>query len=184
MMFVIIIPAKGGSTRLPNKNMATLNGRPMLDYAIDHALASKRVGSIYVTTDSEFIEAHSLGRGVQVIRRPDSLGGDTPMVDVLNHAIEAINNSEISVVVSIQPDHPDRTKSVDEVIRKFEQEGADLLHSKESNGVKNGAHHIMTVDYLNTGKAEKIVHIIDDCTNVHYQEDLDRAERRLRENDN
>ena len=181
-MIVIIIPAKGGSTRLPNKNMATLNGRPMLDYAIDHALASERAESIYVTTDSDMIEAYSVGRGVQVIRRPESLGGDTPMVNVLNHAIEEINNHEISVVVSVQPDHPDRTKSVDEAIRRFEQGGADLLHSKESNGTKNGAHHIMSLDYLNTGKAEKIIYIIDDCTNVHYQDDLNRAERRLKEN--
>ena len=121
-MFVTIIPAKGGSTRLPNKNMALLNGRPMLDYTIDHALASERAGDIYVTTDSDLIEAHSAGRGIQVIRRPESLGGDTPMVDVLNHAIDEINNPEISVVVFVQPDHPDRTKSVDEAIQTEKKE--------------------------------------------------------------
>ena len=182
-MIVIIIPAKGGSSRLPNKNMAKLNGRPMLDYAIDHALASERAQNVYVTTDSDIIEDHSAGRNVTVIRRPESLGGDTPMVDVLNHAIQEINDPEISIVVSLQPDHPDRNTSVDQAIRRFEQEGADLLHSKDANDNKNGAHHIMTIDYLRTGKSKKTIDIVDDCTNIHYQEDLNRAALRLKEND-
>ena len=153
-MFVIIIPAKNWINRLPNKNMALLNGRPMLDYAIDHALASERAGDIYVTADSDLIEAHSAGRGIQVIRRPESLGGDTPMVDVLNHAIDEIN-PEISVVVSVQPDHPDRTKSIDEAIRRDLARRSRPLAQQESSGIKNGAHHIMSMSYLKTGKARE-----------------------------
>ena len=38
-MIIIIIPAKGVSNRLPNKNMTPINGRPMIDYSIDQALA-------------------------------------------------------------------------------------------------------------------------------------------------
>ncbi len=180
-MIVIIIPAKGGSTRLPNKNMALLNGRPMLDYTIDQAQACKRASAIYVTTDSDLIDAHAASRNVGVIRRPEALGGDTPMVDVLRHALGEIDNPEISVVVSVQPDHPDRDMTIDQAIEKFEQEGADLLHSTEADGTKNGAHHIMAADYLKSGKAEKTIYIIDDCTNVHYQEDLDKAAERLKD---
>ena len=179
-MIIIIIPAKGGSSRLPNKNMAMLNGRPMLDYTIDQALASTRASAVYVTTDSDPIDAHALGRGVSVIRRPETLGGDTPMVDVLRHALGEINNPEISVVVSVQPDHPDRDLTIDEAIKTFEGEGADLLHSTEADGTKNGAHHLMAVDYLESGNAEKTIYVIDDCTNVHYQEDLDKAAERLK----
>ncbi len=178
-MIVIIIPAKGGSSRLPNKNMALLNGRPMLDYTIDQAQACTRARAIYVTTDSDLIDAHAAGRGVGVIRRPESLGGDTPMVDVLRHALGVIDNPEISVVVSVQPDHPDRNLTIDQAIETFEKEGADLLHSTEADGTKNGAHHIMAVDYLQSGTSEKTVYVIDDCTNVHYQEDLDKAAERL-----
>ena len=179
-MIVIIIPAKGGSSRLPNKNMAILNDRPMLDYTIDQAQGCMRAGAVYVTTDSDSIEAHASGRGVGVIRRPESLGGDTPMVDVLRHALGVIDNPKISVVVSVQPDHPDRHMTVDQAIETFEREGADLLHSTEADGTKNGAHHIMTVGYLENENAEKTIYVIDDCTNVHYQEDLDRASERLK----
>jgi CMP-N-acetylneuraminic acid synthetase len=181
-MIIIIIPAKGGSTRLPNKNMAVVNARPMLDYAIDQALASKRAAGVYVTTDSNAIDAHAQARGVKVIRRPKSLGGETPMLDVLRHAMKKIDNPDISVVVSVQPDHPDRTLTTDEAIDAFEAAGADLLHSTEADETKNGAHHILTVSYLETGKSEKTVYIVDDCTNVHYKEDLARAARRLRAN--
>ncbi len=47
-MIVIIIPAKGGSSRLPNKNMAPLGGRPMLDYSVEAAKACAAIASLSV----------------------------------------------------------------------------------------------------------------------------------------
>jgi len=179
-MIIIVIPAKGFSSRLSNKNMALVNDRPMLDYAIDQALASTRAADIYVSTDTDEIDTHAAGRGVKVIRRPESLGGDTPLIDVVRHAIESLNNSAVATVVCLQADHPDRDISVDESLAVFENRGVDKLFSTEADGTKNGAHYILTRRYVTTDECRSEFGIVDDCTNVHYQEDLDRAAERLR----
>lgn len=181
-MIVILIPAKGHSNRLPNKNMADVNGRPMIDYAIDAALASKRADAVYVTTDSDAIAAHASVRGIHVIRRPESLGGETPLRDVFHHALGKIDNSTITTIVGVQADHPDRTIAVDDAIAAFEAGGqeCDVLSSEEPNGKHSGAHYILSRRYVETGECRQRVMIIDDCTNVHTPEDLARAAARLR----
>ena len=95
VMIVAIIPAKGSSKRLPDKNMLPINDRPMIDFAIDDALASTRVEALYVSTDSEVIAAHARLRGLEVIRRPESLGGETPIIEVYRHALREIGRNEI-----------------------------------------------------------------------------------------
>lgn len=179
-MLIVVIPAKGGSSRLPNKNMAPLNDRPMLDYTVDDAKASRRADAIYVSTDSDDIAAYAAKLGVEVIRRPESLGGDVPIVDVYRHALAAIGRADITTVVGLQPDHPDRRVSVDEALEIFEKEGADRLFSEEAGGAKNGAHYIMTRHFLDTDESRKDLTIVDDCTNVHYADDLKAAETYLR----
>jgi CMP-N,N'-diacetyllegionaminic acid synthase len=179
-MIVILIPAKGGSSRLPNKNIAMLNGRRMIEYSIDCALESNLSDAIYVTTDSDDIEDIAVARGIQVIRRPLSLGGDVPMIEVYRHAIKQIDHPDIELIVGLQPDHPDRNVSVDEAIGIFRREGVDRLVSQEADGTKNGAHCIHTRACLESGIVAKNIFIVDDCTNVHFQDDLDRASERLK----
>jgi CMP-N,N'-diacetyllegionaminic acid synthase len=182
-MIIIVIPAKGGSTRLPNKNMALINGRPMLDYSIDAAKACKTTNSVYVSTDSETIASHARELGVSVIMRPESLGGDIPIIEVYRHAVENIpeGTETIETLIGLQPDHPDRTVSIDEAHKAFSDAEADFLYSTEADGTKNGSHYILSRYMLDSGEARKDVCVIDDCTNVHYQEDLDQAATRLGE---
>ena len=179
-MIVIVIPAKGASNRLPNKNMAPINGRPMIDYAIDDALASKRASAIYVSTDSDAIAAHAASRGIPVIRRPETLGGEVPIIDVYRHALANMEEgANATVVVGFQPDHPDRDLSIDETVAVLEREGADVVASTEPNGTKNGAHYVLSRHFVDTGEARKKVVVIDDCTNIHFPADLERASSRL-----
>lgn len=179
-MIVVVIPAKGASNRLPNKNMAPINGRPMIDYAIDDALASKRAGAVYVSTDSDAIAAHAGTRGIPVIRRPESLGGEAPIIEVYRHALANMDDGgKVAVVVGLQPDHPDRNVSVDDAIEHFERENADVLNSTEADGTKNGAHYVLSRYFVDTGEARRKVTIVDDCTNIHFPDDLKRASERL-----
>jgi len=179
-MIVIVIPAKGASTRLPNKNMTPIHGRPMLDYAIDDALASRRADAVYVSTDDDAIAAHAEKRSVAVVRRPESLGGDVPIIEVYRHALRNIRDgSSATVVVGLQPDHPDRDLSVDETLAIFEEAQADVLNSTEADGTKNGAHYVLSRHFVDGGEARKTVTVVDDCTNVHFSEDLERAAARL-----
>ena len=125
-MIVVVIPAKGTSTRLPNKNLALVAGRPLLDHAVGYARQCSRVDAMFVSTDSDEIAAHAATLGVGVIRRPSSLGGDVPLLDVYRHALGQIPRSErVSTLIGLQPDHPDRTVSLDEALDAFEKEGVD-----------------------------------------------------------
>lgn len=179
-MIVIVIPAKGHSNRLANKNMTAINGRPMLDYTIDQAGASSRADAVYVSTDSDDIAAHAETRDIAVIRRPVSLGGEVPINEVYRHAVANMpNGGDVSVLVGLQPDHPDRNVSVDEALDRFERADADVLNSVEADGTKNGAHYVLSRHFVDTGEARKTVTIVDDCTNIHFPEDLERAAREL-----
>ena len=181
-MIVIVIPAKGGSTRLPNKNMAKINGRPMIGYAIDDALASKRAGAVYVSTDSDVIASHVESRNISVIRRPESLGGEVPIIEVYRHALANMSDGDkVEIIVGLQPDHPDRDVTVDESISRFEEGDADVLNSTEADGTKNGAHYVLSRHFVDTGEARRTVTITDDCTNIHFEDDLTRASARLKE---
>ena len=153
----------------------------MIDYTIDEALDSKRADAIYVSTDSDEIAAHAENRGIKVIRRSEDLGGEVPILEVYRHALGNIaNNTQIDVLVGLQPDHPDRMVSVDETIAIFEREGVDRVMSEEPDGTKSGAHYVLSRYFVENGESRKDITIIDDCNNIHYPEDLARAAARLK----
>lgn len=178
-MIIGIIPAKGQSSRLPNKNMSLINGKPMLEFTIDYARQSKRLSKLYVSTEDEAIAAHCRDIGVDVIKRDRSLCGETPIIDVYRDAARQLSDLTIDAIVGLQPDHPDRMLNLDEVIQMFTDEDADQLISKEADGTKNGAHYILSRVVLEGAEPKDVLVVIDDCTNVHYAEDLERAGQNL-----
>ena len=179
-MILIIIPAKGHSNRLPGKNMYPLNGKPMIAYTIDQAKRSSKASAIIVSTDDGTIESYCIEQNIRVLRRPVDLGGETPIIEVYRHALSNFDSKDdVTVVVGLQVDHPDRTVSVDDALTLFEREGADCLNSTDKDGVKNGAHYIFNVDYLKTGESRRPMLITDHCSNIHTIEELKEAEQSL-----
>ena len=85
-----MIPARGGSKRIPRKNIRPFAGKPMILYAIDAARAAGVFDRIVVTTDDAEIAAISASAGADVpFMRPAELADDhTPTVPVIAHAIE------------------------------------------------------------------------------------------------
>lgn len=78
------IPARGGSKSIPLKNLVRLNGRPLLDYAVDVGRNSGRVSRVICSTDSDEIGRHCGQLGVEVDQRPRDLAADhVATVDVL-----------------------------------------------------------------------------------------------------
>lgn len=118
---VAIIPAKGGSKGLPGKNIADLNGRPMIAYTIDAALKSKYIDRVVVSTDDEKIAKISRECGAEVpFLRPKNLAQDTTHTPpVIEHAVRFLEKGgfKVDIVLTLQPTSPLRvSKQIDEAI--------------------------------------------------------------------
>lgn len=90
-MTYAVIPARGGSKRIPRKNIRIFHGKPMIGYAILAAIKSKLFDRIVVSTDDEEVAQVASGYGAEVpFMRPRELADDfTPTVPVIAHAIKA-----------------------------------------------------------------------------------------------
>jgi len=91
---IAIIPARGGSKRIPKKNIKEFFGKPLIAYSIEVALASKLFEKVVVTTDDEEIAKIAREYGAEVpFLRPKELSDDfTGTGDVVDHAIKEIES--------------------------------------------------------------------------------------------
>ncbi len=91
-MNIAIIPARGGSKRIKNKNIKSFCGKPIIYYSINAAKKSKIFHKIIVTTDSKKIKKISEKYGAEVpFLRPKKLSDDyTDTMDVIKHAINEL----------------------------------------------------------------------------------------------
>jgi CMP-N,N'-diacetyllegionaminic acid synthase len=131
MEAIAIIPARGGSTRVPGKNLLPLAGRPLLSHTIGHALASRHVGEVLVSTDDDEIAKLAESEGAEVIRRPAELSGDSSASeDALLHALDTRAKGDPDLVVFLQATSPARRPGdIDRAVEKLQAEGADSLFS-------------------------------------------------------
>ncbi len=90
-MKIAVIPARGGSKRIPRKNIKHFHGKPMIGYAIEAARASDAFDRVIVSTDdAEIAEvAKAFGAELPFIRPPELADDHTPTVPVIAHAISA-----------------------------------------------------------------------------------------------
>jgi pseudaminic acid cytidylyltransferase len=88
-MRLAIIPARGGSKRIPRKNVRNFCGAPMIAWSIKTALESGLFDHVIVSTEDDEIARCAINCGAEVpFRRPHDLADDfTPTRDVINHAI-------------------------------------------------------------------------------------------------
>ncbi|MBI4049935.1 MAG: acylneuraminate cytidylyltransferase family protein [Candidatus Doudnabacteria bacterium] len=93
MRNICIIPARGGSKRIPKKNIVDFHGQPMIAYTIGAALKSGLFGkNIYISSDSEkILKVARRYKGVRTIKRPLKISDDTALLDsVLLHFLENV----------------------------------------------------------------------------------------------
>jgi len=99
-MAICVIPARGGSKRIPRKNIRTFHGTPMIGWSIAAARACHLFDRIVVSTDDAEISEIALTLGAEVpFSRPDNLANDhTGTVPVVTHAVEALDlDSDVAV---------------------------------------------------------------------------------------
>jgi CMP-N,N'-diacetyllegionaminic acid synthase len=125
--FLAIIPARGGSKRLPKKNILDLNGKPLIAWSIEAGLKSKYIDKVLVTSDNDEVLNISDSFGAITLKRPSKLATDTSTTyGAIEHAIE--NHQGYDYIVILQPTSPLRTSyHIDEAIKKLEDKNSDAL---------------------------------------------------------
>ncbi|WP_100401079.1 acylneuraminate cytidylyltransferase family protein [Bacillus sp. FJAT-44742] len=128
-----VIPARGGSKRLPGKNIKLLHGVPLIEYTIKAANRSSYVDRCIVSTDDQNIATISKKAGAEVpFLRPAKLAMDhSPVMDTCLHALRYLQQTEKyepDVFLLLQPTSPLRNeKHIDEAI--------DLLHKQNADSI-------------------------------------------------
>ena len=95
MRSLAIIPARGGSKGVKDKNIRDVGGQPLISYAIQCAQQSRKLNFFVVSTDSDRIEEISKKFNARIIRRPSELAQDkTPIAPVVDHVLEEIRREQ------------------------------------------------------------------------------------------
>ena len=138
MRTIAVIPARGGSKRLPDKNILPLGGLPLLAHSILYAKANPDIiDDVYVSTDSEKIKQVAIEHGAKVIDRPAAISGDDePTITTLQHALELCGCDNI---ILLQPTNPFRPANLlAECFKAYQEKKAESLFTVTRNHQKLG----------------------------------------------
>ncbi len=129
-----IIPARGGSKGIPNKNIVMLNENPLIYYSITSALKSRYIDILIVSTDDSQIAdiAKSFGASVPFIRPVQFAKDDTPDFPVFLHAIQEMEKLDFfpNLVLNLRPTAPFRsTTTIDKALELFVEKTPDSIRS-------------------------------------------------------
>ena len=127
-----LIPARGGSKGVPGKNVRLLAGRPLVAYAAAAARESGVVDRVVLSTDDVEIAEAGRAAGIEVpFMRPAELAADdTPMLDVIQHALRelASRGEQPEIVVLLQPTSPlRRPEHIRAAVTLLRDSGADSV---------------------------------------------------------
>ena len=135
---IAIIPVRGGSKRLPNKNLKLLAGIPLFMHSVNYA-RNNGIQKIVVSTDLEEIKNIAIANNVEVVDRPKEIATDvSPTVLALKHALETIEEKFENVIL-LQATNPLRpNKLLKEAFEKYKEGNYDSLMTVTRNHQKFG----------------------------------------------
>ena len=133
--YLIIIPARAGSTGLKNKNLRKVNGIPLINYTINFAIKirlKKNERDICVTTNSlKVIKNCVKFKDIEIIKRPNKISTNTSRdLEFVNHSLQhyAKKNLLFKNIVILRPTNPVRTQTmVNKALNLFKKKNADSL---------------------------------------------------------
>lgn len=136
MKILALVTARGGSKRLPGKNVRLLGGKPLIVWSIDVAKTSKHVCDILVSTDDSLIASISRKAGAYVPwLRPHELASDSAKsIDVALHALDWYESHHgiVDGLMLLQPTSPFRTqKTVRDGIKLFQDQNRSVIAVSE-----------------------------------------------------
>jgi len=127
--FLAVVPARGGSKRLPRKNILDLGNKPLIAWSIEAGLNSRYVDKVIVSSDDDEILNIAKKYNSEIIKRPASLASDTATsFDALKHTIENVETYDY--IILLQPTSPLRSSQhIDEAIELLMSKNADAIIS-------------------------------------------------------
>jgi CMP-N-acetylneuraminic acid synthetase len=131
-MTIAIIIARGGSKRLPRKNVKPFCGHPLVSWAVTQARCSYFIDKVYVSTDDDEIEAIAHKYGAEVIRRPDwpdadLASGTRPMAHATKHLLEAFGDTFDTLVCWLPTKPLIQPYDIDRLVQTYKENGYDNL---------------------------------------------------------
>lgn len=126
MKIYALIPARGGSKGIMNKNIVDYNKKPLIYHSIKIAKESKMISDIYVSSDSELILNISKQYGAKTIKRPAEFAqDDSPDIETFQHFVKTLQLKDDDIIVHLRPTFPNRNvefldKCITEFITKLE----------------------------------------------------------------
>lgn len=181
---IAIIPARGGSKRLKNKNIYPLLGKPLIEYSIEACRGSKSIEETYVSTDADEIAEVALAAGAKVMMRPPELADDqTPKIIAIRQAIEQLTSDGVVFddVAIIQANSPQILSShIDEAYALMLTHNLWEVMSADSNGVQNAAIRIVRKEVaFQQFLSAHCGFVTCDLLDVHTIEDIGTLEKRM-----
>ena len=153
MNVIGIIPARGGSRRIPGKNIKPLGGKPLLLWTIDAARKASWLRKLVVSTEDHAIAAAARGHEAEVVDRPPELATDqATLYPVMLHVLDSIQET-FDYVVLLHPTSPFRTaEDIDGCFDACLASGADACVSFAPRQKQpNAAVYVGKVSWLRAG---------------------------------
>lgn len=123
-----IVPARGGSKRLPRKNVLPLHGKPLIAWTIEAGLRSNYIDNLIVSSEDSEVLDIARNLSVETIERPITLAqDDTSTIDVVEHTLHSIQAC-FDILVLLQPTSPLRNEThIDQAL--------DLMMNKKASAI-------------------------------------------------
>lgn len=160
-LVLAIIPARGGSKGVTNKNIRMIAGKPLIAYTIEASLKANTLTHTIVSTDSDEIASIAKGFGANVpFMRPAELATDmAASLGVVQHAVKEMESRlacQFDAVVMLQPTCPLRTaEDIDHVVNQLFTTGAESVVSV----VDVGGHHPLRMKRVVAG--DRLINYIE-----------------------
>ncbi len=164
---VAIVLARGGSKGIPGKNTIDFCGKPLIVWTIEQLQQVRAIHSIWVSSDSQDILSISRDCGVETIRRPDDISGNTATSESgWLHALEIIESKVgvVDIVIAPQVTSPLRgPEDVERGLRDFQEQKCDSMFSCSLVGdlyfwekMSDGTLRSVNYDYKNRKRRQDI----------------------------
>lgn len=184
MKILAIIPARGGSKRIKQKNIKDFHGKPLIAWAIKAALKSKSIDKVVVTSEDKKIVKIAKKFGAEVpFLRPKHLAKDNTAIEpVLINTLEWLKkheNYKPDAIVLIFPTNPLKTAyHLDEAIKLFKEKKADSVISVSEAIGNNNPYWILKktksgkVVFFNNTSLKKIITRSQDLPKTYSRNDI------------